>query len=465
MQNESREHGRRRVLVFLESDIIVRHFIDSGVLAETIDHCDLCFVVPPRIERRFTKTPDNTTYGARHRVLAPDPRRLFWWRTLFQVDQVRWRSGADHAALRRMRSFQIASRRVRWMYRVLALPGVFQAFRAWVLMRLRQRPFVTLDALITEEQPDILVHPTVLDGIYVNELVEAAARHRIPAVFIMNSWDNPSTKRSVIGQPDHLLVWGPQTREHAVRYMNIDPDRVVSFGAAQFDIYRQPPRRTRSELLHEHGIDASKRVLLYAGASKAVDEYADLRILDEAIERGDLADTAVLYRPHPWGRGGVGGGRIVDHPWRHVSVESTMRDYLVKVRDGEKDLRAFPDYRNTVDVLQAADALVSPLSTIILEAVLLGRPSICYLPQDTPGDTLGNQAGLAHFRELFQAEAIPKVYRREDLVAAADRALTRAGDADHAALLKSVAAYFVAPFEEPYGERLVTFLQGVADDA
>ncbi|MDA0219554.1 MAG: hypothetical protein O3B22_08220 [Proteobacteria bacterium] len=464
MQPESSTPPRPRVLVFLESDIVVRHFIDSGVFAEAIECCDVCFVVPPRIERRFVRTPNAVDYGARHRELAPPRRRLFWWRTLFQVDQVRWRPGADHAALRRMRSYQIASRRVRWMYRVLALPGIFQVFRAWALMRLRVLPFDALDTLIAEEQPDVLLHPTVLDGIYVNEVVEAAARHGIPSVFIMNSWDNPSTKRSVIGQPDRLLVWGSQTREHAVRYMNIDRDRVVSFGAAQFDVYREPPRRTRTELLHEHGIDTAKRVLLYAGASKAVDEYADLCLLDEAIERGDLANTAVLYRPHPWGRGGVGGGRIVDHPWRHVSVENTMLDYLVKVRDGEKDLRAFPDYHNTVDVLQAADALVSPLSTIILEAVMLGKASICYLPQDTPGDTLGNQAGLTHFRELFQAEAIPKVHRREDLVAAAEQALTRAGDADHAALLKSVAAYFISPFDEPYGERLVKFLRMVADD-
>ena len=30
---------------------------------------------------------------------------------------------------------------------------------------------------------------------------------KIPLIVIMNSWDNPSTKRAVIGKPDWLLVW------------------------------------------------------------------------------------------------------------------------------------------------------------------------------------------------------------------------------------------------------------------
>ena len=37
----------------------------------------------------------------------------------------------------------------------------------------------------------------------------------------MNSWDNPSTKRSIVGNPDWFFVWGDQTKNHAIKYMNI----------------------------------------------------------------------------------------------------------------------------------------------------------------------------------------------------------------------------------------------------
>ena len=418
----------------------------------------MLFVVPHRIERRFTLTPEAADYGGRYVELSLDRRRQYVWRTLFMVDQLRWRRGSDYAALRRIRLSVLTSLKVRLLYRLLALPGVFHAFRLVALAYLRARPYQVLEALLEVEKPDLLLHPTVLDGVFVNELVDCATRHNLPLVFAMNSWDNPSTKRSVVGKPDCLLVWGPQTRDHAIRYMGMSQERVVPFGAAQFDIYRTPPRVQRDELLRRHGIEVNRRILLYAGSSKAVDEFADLCLLDEAVEDGRLHNVAVIYRPHPWGRGGRGGARIADHPWRHVVIEQSMHDYLCKVRDGAKDLRAFPDYRDTVDVLHAVDVLVSPLSTIILEAVILGKPAICYLPGDVPGESIERQANLVHFKELFDAPEIIKVFGRGGLVDAARQALDGAEDAERSESLKRLAEYFVTSFAEPYGDRLVAFL-------
>src|SRR6185436_20144123 len=97
----------------------------------------------------------------------------------------------------------------------------------------------------------------------------------------MNSWDNPSTKRAIIGQPDWLLVWGPQTRQHAIKYMGMDPARAVVFGAAQFDVYRRPPRVSRDEFCRAQRVSATKRLLLYAGSSKGTDEFEHLRMIEQ----------------------------------------------------------------------------------------------------------------------------------------------------------------------------------------
>jgi hypothetical protein len=37
----------------------------------------------------------------------------------------------------------------------------------------------------------------------------------------MNSWDNPSSKAFIVGTPDRLFVWGEQTKQHAVRYLQM----------------------------------------------------------------------------------------------------------------------------------------------------------------------------------------------------------------------------------------------------
>ena len=65
---------------------------------------------------------------------------------------------------------------------------------------------------------------------------------KIPVVVVMNSWDNPCSKRSVVSNNYKLLVWGPQSRAHAERLMRMTPENIIEFGAAQFDVYKSPSR-------------------------------------------------------------------------------------------------------------------------------------------------------------------------------------------------------------------------------
>ena len=46
---------------------------------------------------------------------------------------------------------------------------------------------------------------------------------------IMNSWDNPISKRAVVSNDYWLLVWGSQTKNHALKYMGMPENKVIEF--------------------------------------------------------------------------------------------------------------------------------------------------------------------------------------------------------------------------------------------
>lgn len=127
----------------------------------------------------------------------------------------------------------------------------------------------------------------------------------------------------------------------------------------------------------------------FAHGGKTPAEFAHLVAINPAISEGILGNTVVVYRPHPWGGGRNNGGRILDRSWRHVRIESTMREYLEAVRGG-KAVISLPDYRDTHDVLFFVDALVSPFSMILLEGALHGKPILCFPP--------GDEADVRHFQ-------------------------------------------------------------------
>jgi hypothetical protein len=460
-ESDAGAQRRLRLAIFVDHDIVYRHFIQSGAFVELVARHDVTIVAPALGPANKRLTTDIATERPDLSVewIKVDVDRVTSWRRLFQISQLRWRPGADWAAQRAVVRYTIGPK-ASLLFTALAFPGVYQLARRSILSSLAAKPS-SIAATLERLRPDILLHPTVLDGYFINDVVMLGRTRGIPTVAIMNSWDNPSTKRAMTGNPDWLLVWGRQTRDHAIKYMGIDPARAVPFGAAQFDVYRRAPRISREKFCQEHDIDPRRRLLLYAGSSKGSDEFAHLCRIDDAIDAGELADVTVVYRPHPWGRGGYKGERLLDHPWRNVRIERSMRRYLEQVRAGAKAVY-LADYAETHDVLSSIDALVSPLSTIILEGALHGKPALCFLPDERPGSSLRLQSRHVHFEDMYRSPMVIKADGDAQLVPKLIGLMKRVGDPDFARICTTECAHFVQPLDEPYPLRLARFIEGIA---
>lgn len=461
LRARERSPQRLRVAVFIDHDIVYRHFIHSGAFADLCAAHEVVFVFPKQgpDNKRLTTSVRPADVGGAIEWLPIEQERIALWRRLYQVSQLRWRPGADWQHLRVLMRRMLGPRASK-LYSVLGLPGIFQLFSGYSRRKLASLP-TALGELVDHLKPDVLIHPSVLEGPLINDVVEHAERRSLPSILIMNSWDNPATKRAVVGNPDHLLVWGPQTVELAVTFMSIPRERVVSFGAAQFDIFRKPPRVSREAFCAAHDIDPAKRVLLYAGSSKGSDEFAHLQNLEAAIDDGRLSNLAIVYRPHPWGRGGYKGERLLDYPWRHVRIERSMRSYLKDIRAGKKSVY-LADYADTHDVLSSVDALVSPLSTILLEGALHGKPVLCFIPDEEEGSSLQLQARLVHFDAMYDDPLFLKAHGDAALVAKVSELMTFTTDPKISEKMRHASKYFVETEASSYPARLRSFVEVIA---
>ncbi len=452
-----------KILIFIEVDVVARHFLHSLVFADLINKHDVTFVFPEPGYKRMgdVKIGQLDLCGADYTHLTVHQGRQRLWKPLFQIDQLRWRPGRQWKVVRRIYTGAIGAKAAA-LYRVASLPGVFTLVRHFLERKLAERPYHDLAALLDKYRPDALIHPCVLEGVYINDLMEAASKRTIPFVTIMNSWDNPSTKRAMVGVPDWLLVWGEQTKRHAVEYVGISTDRAIKFGAAQFDLFRNPPTISRTEFCREHNIDPALPVLMYAGSSKESNEFSHLCTIEDAIDTGRLPSMAVVYRPHPWGGGGKGGECLLDHPWRHVRLENSMRGYLEAVKAGHKG-KSLPPYERTHDLLCSIDALVSPLSTIIIEGALHGKPVACFLPtEEESADHFQRAASLIHFEDMYQMPEFLKANGSDDFVPTLRELMSNVGNGSISKRLKEVSRFFVEPFDRPYSERLCDFVESLA---
>jgi hypothetical protein len=267
----------------------------------------------------------------------------------------------------------------------------------------------------------------------------------------MNSWDNPCLKRSAVGLPDAVVVWGEQTRRHTEKFMEVPPERIHVLGAAQFQIFRDPPVRNRDEVCLINGISGAQSILLYAGSSKGNREPTHLRWLDEAIESELLQNVTVVYRPHPYGIAAADARFILENRFSHVTIEYGMRGFLEDVADGINQGFYMTPYCETHDLLSAVDAVISPLSTILIEAGLHGKPMMCFIPKEEDENSEWRTLReLAHFRDLLQHPKVIVAQAYSDFMPAVQKLISRTRDEKETEEIKRSMHYFVDFPEQPY---------------
>jgi hypothetical protein len=448
-----------RIAVFIDHDIMLRHFVHTGVLRPLEREHDVVYVFPEK-HKRVTQDVSKLELP-RVRTVAVDMQRAHLYRRLYAATVLmRMRPTPDKRILFRFWKEMLGPQAFyeSWLH---SWPWTNARYKRRMLEQIGEN--APLDALLDDERPDVIVHPTVLEGLFVSDLVRWGERRGVPTVYLMNSWDNPAVKAIMLGPPDRLVVWGEHSRQLAHERIGVPLDRLLAFGAAQFDVYRQPPRESRDAYRRRLGVVDGLPILMYAGSSKGLDETAHLVRLEEAIESGRMRRCAVLYRPHPWRGKGAGEESFYSRRWRHVIMCPAMADFYKKNWDGEAAID-MADYEETHVALSAVDAVVSPISTILLEAALHGKPVAAYLGDDEGGQNLFifTVVRTVHFREFFEKVDCLRIQRAEDLVPSCTRLMDEAADPSAAAALKAQCEYFVAPGERSYADRLADLVRELA---
>ena len=451
---------KKKILIFIETDVVVRHFIFSNAFHDLNKSHDVVYVFPDG-DKRLGNSLDNIDIeGSRRLKLLPKRERLKLWRLRFFVEKLRKKNGVPKHVLKQWRENFTKGNPLyaKYIYLFFGLPFVFPFFTFIVNLLIKKLPNIELIRILKNEKPDLLIHPSVLQGSYIDDVIFYGNKIKKPVIVIMNSWDNPLTKRSVVNKNYYLLVWGKQTKLHAINYMGLDSSRVIEFGAAQFDLYN-----SHNKLKPFNSDDKNKnknvKILLYAGSSKFADEFEHLLKIDEAIKVGNLPKIKVIYRPHPWGKCGHKGYRFKNHTFENIVFDTNMKNYIF--RDFTKDnLKLLPNLENTKKLLLNVDFVLSPLSTILLEAMILGKIPICLMPEDEiQAEHFHMVKKSPHFEEILQNKEVVVINGSEFLIDGIKKSYEDSMKVDKSNILKKDSEFFISKFSKPFKERLLDFVE------
>jgi hypothetical protein len=276
----------------------------------------------------------------------------------------------------------------------------------------------------------------------------SARRLALPVAGYVASWDHSVGKGLVSPYLDRYIVQNETMRDDLCRYHGIDPARVVVTGWPQTDVYyRRRPRAIYEELLGNLGLDPGRPVVLFAGNAPNNAPYEGnlvSRLVAWWLATGARTRFSLLFRPHPYdGQVRERFGAALEQPGAAVQKPSLT------------------DLEDLATLLQHVDCVVANGGTILLEALVNDRPSVCVtFDEGRSGDRPWAELNLAgeHYRQLVASEAFYRAGDFDELVGAINRALA-SPDELHAER-ERVARDVVGEVDGQAAERVVSAILG-----
>lgn len=182
---------------------------------------------------------------------------------------------------------------------------------------------------------------------------------KIPTLVVIENWDNLTSKAVFNFKPDFLGVWGKQDLEASISLHGFSPENVVEIGSPRI-----------SKLIRNHKKEStSSKKILFAGGS--TDFPFELEWLKYTFSLAHKFERSFIYVPHPANYSSIRKYLNGETDQIFSSIPTQILQ-LIKSKDG----KSLPDLDFYTPIFHEAWVTISPYSTMLLESLLLGIPTV-----------------------------------------------------------------------------------------
>ena len=285
-------------------------------------------------------------------------------------------------------------------------------------------------AFVATHTPDLVVATYPVAPPEPELLVAAGAAGAGTCIHLL-SWDNITAKGHFQALADKYLAWGPIMAEELREYYGVATEDISEVGVPHFDLYFKPADRpAEDELLAELSRGGPYVVFAMSAARYAPGETSILRQLcRESVPGGRFPGLRTVARPHPAALAGM-----MKDDRTLAELEDLRTEFgllislptIVNQTDMNWSVRD-SDMLHLVDLLRGAAVIINSGSTVNVEALAMGRPTVVTaydghldLPYDKSARRLKD---YTHLAKLFADGGGVVVGNHEELVGAIGRFL------------------------------------------
>lgn len=390
----------KTVIVSCFHNLISRNILDTAVVPMLVQHGYRIVILVPPGKKEYMQSAFESQQVFVEEVVVPKKR----WEDLLDLFSLSVASVRNHIIYDWKRdgyawkyytalSIHVLLSRFFWVHRFVRFVG-----------RIYLRPAM-FEQIFLRWEPDVVFATDVFDQ-RDRAFLSAARRAGVKRVAMVRSWDNPTSKGVLFEGADHILVQSEVIKEEMVALHKV-PEHIISVvGFPHYDkVIADGPSESRENFITSTGLDPKKKTILYAPAGKILYPHDKelfsvlLKLLDEELlgkdvqflvrlPPGDNIDTSVLE----------GDVRFaIDRPG--IKLTSRKKDSEISKEENDR----------LVNSLFHADVVLVVVSTMVLDGIFCGRPTIIlgFDPPNTTGDSIKRLINDPHFKKLVASGLVP----------------------------------------------------------
>ena len=420
MSSSPCQQVKKRVAVVFINELFVSHYELSGSLQDLATSCELTVIYANDIP----KTPNffdsqQTKYYVPHlrnRKINTKIFNILTWTNKSKSKSFRFRLARRNQL--RFSDLQAVSNRAYQIYRY------GKRFGYWLLVRTTnalRHNFLIAPILLTWYRTRIALNYSLLESVGKEnydlvvcpvsgfdpdafDLLDVCALNNVKTLFVVDNWDNVSSKTIYWKKPSHIAVWGEQSLKHAIQIHDFTEKQVSVLGAPRYSNYFVA-RTDRSESPTDFPY------ILFLGTALLFDEDTSLEKLNELVRLNQdrCPNLRILYRPHPFRQKSQISYEVLPE---YVTLDSSLRHK----KNG--DLQEYtPDLQHFSRILKHCEFVVGGLTSMLLEAAVFGKDFLALVHDDKVNLTSQNNvlSSYEHFVDLHKLETVHFLHHLEDL--------------------------------------------------
>lgn len=270
-------------------------------------------------------------------------------------------------------------------------------------------------AVLARYRPDAVVVTSVFDDGESSMLRESKKRG-IKTFGYVNSWDKLTARASVRILPDTLIVFNEILKREAREYADMPENRIAVCGIPQYDQYITDMPTPREEFFRKNGFDTAKHLILYApvGITFSDSDWEVIDLLHELISNKEIHNAQLLVRFPP--NDFLDEQELSRRPWMKYDLPGIR---FGKERSEDWDMN-FDELRRLTDLLAYSAVVVGYSASIIVDAAVLGKPSVGVNFEVKQSQSLAlspiQRYKTEHFKKVLRAGGIRLAGSRQELV-------------------------------------------------